>query len=298
MNLSTLNRWHRTIQLLEARPRTKAELIDRLESEDFKVSARTVERDLSDITNALGLPIVYDRARGHYRLGSSAGEDTAEIKDKLDLISRLAQSGDVATQLVNFAQKGCLRLDPIQPKGGTEYLQPLLEAADRGQVVRLMYQSFERSEPRAYTFEPALLTEWGYRWYACGYYVENKEVRVFALDRIHSLERLPQARQSSFSPEHYRKLLEPVIGITLNASGEEVDVVLRATPVQSRYLASVPLHLSQRMEGDKVYLRIRPNPEFYQQIIRLGAGVEVLSPQPVRDEVARQLKEAWEVYDG
>ena len=298
MNLATLNRWHRTIQLLEAKPRTKAQLIDRLQDDDYRVSARTLERDMADISQALGLPIVYDRGKGHYRLGITPGEDGSEIKDKLGLLSRLAQSGDVATQLVRFAQKNCLRLDPIQPTAGTQYLQPLLEAADAAGVVKLTYQSYERAEPRSYTFEPALLTEWGYRWYACGYYQEESQTRVFALDRIQKLETTDLTRRDPHGTDYYRQLLEPVIGITLNNGADEVEVVLRATPVQARYLATVPLHISQRMDGDKVYLKIRPNVEFYQQIIRLGAGVEVLSPAPVRGEVAKKLREALAVYKG
>ena len=284
--------------MLEARPRTKAELIDRLEQDEYKVSARTVERDLADITKALGLPIVYDRAKGYYRIGGAGGEDMADVHDKLQLITRLAQSGDVATQLVKFAQKSCLRLDPIQPKVGTEYLQPLLDAADAGKAIRLTYQSFERTEPRTYTFEPVLLTEYAYRWYACGYYVEEQQTRVFALDRIKELVPLQQAATGPHPQSYYRDLLAPVIGITLSTEVDEADIVLRVTPKQARYLASVPLHPSQRIDGETIYLHICPNVEFYQQIIALGKEVEVLEPQVVRQEVARQLRDALGVYEG
>ncbi len=296
MNLATLNRWHRTIQLLKARPRTKAELLDRLQDEDFRTSARTLERDLAEITQALGLPISYDRKRNQYTLGNAHGEDLTEIQDKLQILSRLSQSGDVATQLVRFAQKPCLRLDPIQPKGGTEYLQPLLDAADRGGVLRLTYQSFKRQEPRTYTFEPALLTEWGYRWYVCGYYQERAEVRVFALDRIQQLEQLEAPKEDPQDQDDYRRMLEPVVGVTVQAGAPLLEVELRASPSQMLYLQSVPLHTSQRTDGDRVFLTIRPNVEFYQEVIRLGKEVEVLAPAEVRQEVARQLREAWAVY--
>ncbi len=296
MNLATLNRWHRTIQLLEARPRTKPELIDRLQTEDFKVSARTLERDLADITDALGLPVVYNRAKGYYQLGRTGSEDQTEIQDKLQLISRLAQSGDVATQLVKFAQKSCLRLDPIQPKVGTEYLQPLLDAADKGLAVRLSYQSYDRTAPRDYTFEPVLLTEYAARWYACGYYVEKAETRVFALDRIKGLEPLALAAIGSYNQAYYRALLDPVIGVTLNIDQKPVEIILKASPKQIRYLESVPLHSTQQINGEEVRLTIRPNVEFYQAIISLGKEIEVVAPKAVRNEVVRQLKEALKQY--
>jgi predicted DNA-binding transcriptional regulator YafY len=300
MNLASLNRWHRTIQLLETRPRTKAELIDRLEDEDYKVSARTLERDLADITQALGLPISYNRAKGYYQLGKAGPEgnqeDMGDVQQKLQLISRLAQSGDVATQLVKFAQKSCLRLDPIQPKVGTEYLQPLLDAADARRAVQLTYQSFDRPAPQQYTFEPVLLTEYAARWYACGYYVEKKETRVFALDRIQNLVPLATPAVGPYAQEHFRGLLEDVIGITLSTDKQAVQVTLKATPKQVRYLQSVPLHPSQRIDGDLVQLHIRPNVEFYQTVIALGKEIEVVGPAAVRQEVARQLKEALAVY--
>jgi predicted DNA-binding transcriptional regulator YafY len=241
---------------------------------------------------------VFERAKNYYRIGAANGEDLAEVQEKLQLITRLAQSGDVATQLVKFAQKSCLRLDPIQPKVGTEYLQPLLDAADAGRVVSLTYQSIERQEPRTYTFEPVLLTEYAYRWYVCGFYVEEQQTRVFALDRIKALAPLDKPAERPYPQAHYRQMLDPVIGITLNTKAAEVDVVLKVTPKQLRYLSSVPLHLSQRVDGELVHLRIRPNVEFYQQIISLGKEVEVLAPKVVRAEVAAQIKATLAMYEG
>jgi predicted DNA-binding transcriptional regulator YafY len=175
-------------------------------------------------------------------------------------------------------------------------LQPLLDAADKGLAVRLSYQSYERTAPRDYTFEPVLLTEFASRWYACGYYVEKAETRVFALDRIKDLEALTLAATGPYSQDYYRALLDPVIGVTLNADQKPVEVVLKASAKQIRYLESVPLHSTQRIAGEEVRLTIRPNVEFYQAIISLGKEIEVVSPKAVRNEVVRQLREALNLY--
>jgi|GEM_PF-5193105 len=296
MNLATLNRWHSIIRLLEAKPRSKPDLIYRLHQDDYHVSARTLERDLADINQALGLPIHYNRAKAYYQIGAADARDLVDVQNKVKLIARLAQSGDEATQLVNFAQKACLRLDPIQPQAGIQFLQPLLQAADTQRQVQLVYQSFERTAPQTYTLEPALLTEHAARWYVCGFYVEKSEPRIFALDRIKELTPLPHQATKTLGAAHFSTLLQDIIGITLSTDKPLEAITLRATPKQIRYLQSVPLHTSQYIEGDKVHLRIRPNIEFYQAIIALGKEVEVLAPAHVRTAITKQIQEALAVY--
>ena len=85
-------------------------------------------------------------------------------------------------------------------------------------------------------------------------------------------------------------------------SGEKVETVrLKANDVQRLYLRGLPLHHSQQEvetgEWHSVFeYRMRPSLDLKQEILSMGASVEVLSPAWFRDEVAGELRKMSGMY--
>lgn len=66
-----------------------------------------------------------------------------------------------------------------------------------------------------------------------------------------------------------------------------------------------PIHKSQetilpyddRIGYGEVSIRVRPNNEFYGRVLQLGHDLEIVSPEVVREEIAKRIKEMYARYD-
>lgn len=70
-----------------------------------------------------------------------------------------------------------------------------------------------------------------------------------------------------------------------------------------KYLQSLPLHQSQiihpknKNNKHQVDFFIYPNYEFKTQILKIGAGAEVLSPKYLRQQIIEMLKSSLHKYN-
>ena len=198
---------------------------------------------------------------------------------------------------------------------GNEYLLEVLKAMRENRVLAVTYQDYYDKEPREVLLEPYCVRVFRQRWYVIGI-MQNKpegeepceltnqgQIRRYALDRIQHLvateETFKMPRQfsvDSYFADAYGIIVEP----------EEYDVErirLKVSDVNHRrqYLRSLPLHHSQReLERHSDYsvfeVRVAPTYDFVQQILAMGGEVEVLSPDYVREEIKRRIKEMAALY--
>ena len=153
------------------------------------------------------------------------------------------------------------------------------------------------------------------RWYLIGI-MENEpegeepseltnqgQIRRYALDRILHLEATEEAFKMprQFSVESY---FADAFGIIVEPEEYQVERIrLKVSDVNHRrqYLRSLPLHHSQReVERHNDYsvfeIRVAPTYDFVQQILAMGSEAEVLSPDYVRAEIQRRIKEMAALY--
>ena len=185
------------------------------------------------------------------------------------------------------------------------------------QVFSITYQDFYDKEPREVLLAPYCVRVFRQRWYVIGVMLNKPEgeepaeltnqgnIRRYALDRIQYLELTDETFKM---PRHFtaEEYFADAFGIIVEPEEYDVECIrLRVTDINHRrqYLRSLPLHDSQHeVERHSDYsifeVRVAPTYDFIQQILSMGNEVEVLSPDYVRAEMAKRVKELAAVYEG
>ena len=123
--------------------------------------------------------------------------------------------------------------------------------------------------------------------------------RTFGIDRIESVT----IGTKKFKPktEEAKEKFSNVIG--LNYVDHPLEkIVLSFNSTQKPYLESLPLHTSQKeiITGNEttfdIELRIHPNFEFRQQVLKYGSLIKVVEPKWLAEEIKEELRKGFENY--
>lgn len=273
------------------------ELKEFLEQHGFEVSARTVQRDIEQIRFEFGLEILYDRKRNGYYIDEELSYSIdgflrfLEIVNTAELLSESLRSSRDTLQYISFDAAGDLR--------GIQNLKPLLRAVKERRWISFVHENFETGKQSAYDLMPYLLKEYLNRWYLVGRFRESNHFWTFGIDRIYELN----VKDECYEPEAG---LDPAsdfrnaIGLTYSVAKKQ-RIVLSFTPLQGKYIKSLPLHWSQQILLDtpeelKISLDIIPNIEFKQKVLMLTPNVKVVEPAWLADEIRDNLARALENY--
>lgn len=214
-----------------------------------------------------------------------------------DLVNRLASSLHFKRQQL---QEPALIFSHAQEAPGQEWAGPLYEAALRQHCLQITYQPFEenRQEP---VVSPYLLREYNRRWFLIGFSHREGKIRTYAFDRIVDVKRYllqPYYRDPAFHAEVY---FRNIIGVSLPEGGAIETIRLRTTPLRARYIATKPIHPSQKLkEQTSEYtifeLRLIPNIELERLLLSFGEEAVVLQPQWLAQRIARRLQQGAANY--
>jgi predicted DNA-binding transcriptional regulator YafY len=214
-------------------------------------------------------------------------------------ISKIADRLSIAPNLDTAGLEDLVAFESAPAPHGPEWLAPLLEAIRERRTVELAYRKFDGSPAATHVLDPHLLKEYRNRWYVVGWEAARRDFRTFGLDRIASV--VPTGAGFTRRPDFDgRTYFASSFGITTLAS-PPLDVVLRCTPVEARYLSSLPAHPSQRLHEREpsvweARFSVTPSFEFLQFILGLGPAVVVESPPELRDRIAEALQAALAQY--
>ena len=223
-------------------------------------------------------------------------EDFDHFSEMSDVVSRLQDNLAVARgkkKIVDFERNSNLK--------GLRYLNPLYNHIARRETIKIEYQSFSARKPYAYTVFPHLLKEYRNRWFL--FCTNTKGILYnFALDRILSIQAEPDTpykNNPDFDPDTY---FDDLIGVT--KWGNATEITFWASREQALYIATKPIHPSQKIiqdktkDGSKVFsVIVEPNWEFFSLMLGFGPGVRILSPNTVVREIKRKIKQAAEQYE-
>lgn len=213
------------------------------------------------------------------------------------ILDRIALESDErktnTSDLVQFEQGVTLK--------GSELLGPIFQAIEQQKVAYFYYTSFLSSERKRRKVTPLLLKEYRNRWYLISNDLVKNTVITYALDRIADLDVTDEIGKvpMGFSPDAYFK---HSLGITANNTQPQ-RILFTADTVASKYIASQPLHLSQKViteneTSTQFELYVIISEELIRELLSYGAQVEVLEPEALRKEVAHRLSSAVLKYQG
>ena len=176
------------------------------------------------------------------------------------------------------------------------------------QVVKFSYQPFGQ-DLFELTFHPQYLKEYNGRWFVFGE-ADREPYQAYnvPLDRI--VGEVSEVDDVEYIPApkgFYQNYFNNIIGVTHEKGAKVEEVVIRTkTEYQHGLLLTKPLHHSQRetqhfCEHDgqwygEVRLTIEPNRELRGRILLYGENLEVISPQPLREQIIETLKKQIEQY--
>lgn len=257
---------------------------------------RTFINYKSAVEEVFGIEICCDRSTNRYYVDSSnkmSGEDSRQW---------IIDSFTVGSILEKGKESLSGRIEVESVPSGREHLTKIMGAMLENHIVLIDYRKYSAEKAEHLTVKPYALKEDKRRWYLYGFCVERDALRCYALDRVMSLT---DSGKEFKMPANFdiRELLATSFGTYAPQEGEKGSTIeFRAKGLQAKYIEDLPLHHSQKLlrkEGEWSYFSIfviADNADLYFELRKYGPGIEVLSPQKIRDRLQKEAVEVAEMY--
>ncbi len=261
------------------------------------LARRTFANYRSGVEEVFGVGIACDRSTNRYMIDrGSRMSDSGAMEWLIDsfTVNSLLERGKEALS-------GRIEVEPVP--SGHSFLTRIMEAMLESRRIGIEYCKYSSAAPERLTVLPYALKEDKRRWYLYGHCIERGALRCYALDRLVSLEIMPDRFTY---PENFNlsELLATSFGTYIPREGERGSTVeFRARGVQAKYISDLPIHHSQKLlktEGEWTYFSIFVSPDsddLYFELRKYGAAIEVLSPEKVRRRLYEEALAAAKIYE-
>jgi len=288
-------------------------------------SRRTILQDIAFMRQpdpGFNAPIFWDRKQRTYRYttpGFSIFEiplsdlDLSELRhalnimqqyrsfDQLEHFAALLTRLEERIELGNNEDLPSILFETNEQATGLRWLNELYHHIRNQRCLHLEYRPFDPDRHEQYVFSPYLLKEYHNRWFLIGHNHVKQKTWTLALDRIMSIS--PHTNNSYYRDPAFRaeNWFRDIIGVTILDGVDKVEVIIRASAIQARYLETKPLHHTQQIiqrhvdYTDFAY-QLRPNYELEARLLSLGERVEVLQPDSLRRQIQQRLQLALQHY--
>lgn len=296
LNLTQVRRISLLLSYLRRNPyKTKDEILDYFEENDKGFNERTLYRLKETLSRDFGIEIVFDYSKNGYYFDQDNSSNPEAFLSLLELL--------VTAELfsTNFKEKNsALSYVEFENKATTAMIpnfKMVLNAIQQSLTITFKHYSFYFLKEEIYTLKPYFLKQYQNRWYVIG--ETEKGYRTFGIDRIENI----QIGTKKFKPktEEAKDKFRNVIG--LNYSDHKVETIKLSFDIsQKPYLQSLPLHSSQKevnpgnTKSFDIEIRIHPNFEVRQQILKYGSLVKVIAPQWLSVEIHDEIKKSLNQY--
>ncbi|MEI7424231.1 MAG: WYL domain-containing protein [Prolixibacteraceae bacterium] len=190
----------------------------------------------------------------------------------------------------NTEQKIIVQFDENPDLVGLEYFPKLLNAIQLKRVLRITHNASYK-DVRTIVLSPYFLKEYNNRWFLLCSDIRYKNISSIALDRIEQLEYAEEEEYVETEVVFVNDYFEDVIGVTVYNKEVPINVVLKFSEERFPYVASKPLHGSQKIEEENRIVKIKVilNNELVSLILSYGNDVEVLEPESLRKEIKEKI---------
>lgn len=329
-NDTQLRQWA-MLKCIPQHPRqiTARELTERLESEGFEMSKRTVERDLLSLSEIFPL-MSNERSRPY---GWSWNKDAeafalptmsplqaltlelahdhlatllpASLLETLGPYFKCAHgvlsSGEGVKKLANWRKKVAI-VPSNQPLIPPHYPEEIIEAVHSAllseQQLEISYASREQGETKTYRAHPLGIVQRGAVTYLVATLQDYADIRLLAVHRIQSAQVLDKPAKTPKKFDLAKYIREGAFGF--GESGE-IKLVVRFTAPAVEHLRETPLTLNQRIEPDqpgwmRVQATVPDTAQLRWWLLGFGDQVEVLEPASLREEFANTTQSLHGIY--
>jgi predicted DNA-binding transcriptional regulator YafY len=178
---------------------------------------------------------------------------------------------------------------------GAEFMNTIVEAIRDKRVIKIMYQSFNKPQPRLHTVHPYFIKEYDARLYLIANDIapgKATKFLTFSFDRIQDVKDTYDSFKEQFvDKENY---FTNALGISY-VDGNPEKIVLSFSTTQAGYLKTQPIHHSQKILIDtdkefRIELLLVVNPELKMRILSNGSKVKVLEPKSLQEFVMEEAK--------
>ena len=286
----------------------------------------TIEKDLFAMRIEHDAPITYSkRERGYYYSDSSFSMDDVPLTEKdIDAIkaastilhqfkhtSLFGQYEYAIQKILDRAitsdrpslvkEDEIIQFESLPTIRGNENLELFFNAIKNKKVVQFNYLNYSKNNKSVRRIHPYLLKEYRNRWYLIGKSELKEKVITFGLDRIFDPIELDQSFtvETGFSPDHFFK---HSIGITVfNELPDEI--IIETSAILSKYLASQPLHHSQKIieikqDGGHIFsFHLLITYELKMLLLGFGKDCKIIRPDNLKNQVMKELKDLLSNYE-
>lgn len=296
---------------------------------DLEVSLATFKRDLEYMRDRLNAPVVFDADAGGYRYGKEPRigprfalpglwfseaeafalvmmEHLLESLDHGGLIGphiaplRARLTAILGTGEASAAEvRKRIRLLAFAPRTlPLAFFEEIGRATLKRLRIHIVYYARSTDQTSERDVSPQRLVHYRGNWYLDGWCHLRSDLRTFAIDGIRSLELLDETARE-VSTKSLDDYLATSYGIM--RSGERVTwAKLRFSAERARWVGSEVWHPDQRGALDAagrytLELPYRDDRELLLEILKHGAGVEVLAPAALRTKVREAHLKAADV---
>ena len=295
-------------------------------SEGVHICDSTIEKDLFSMRMEHDAPISYSKKeRGYYYSDNSFSMDDVPLTEKD--INAIKAASTILHQFKNTSLFGqyefaiqkildravssdkpssreedeIIQFESLPTIRGNENLELFISAIKNKKIVQFKYFNYSKNKKSIRRMHPYLLKEYRNRWYLIGKSELKEKVITFGLDRIFDPLLLEQnfVIESNFSSDNFFK---HSIGITVFNELPE-KIIIETTPILSKYLASQPLHHSQKIDsvnndGSHVFsLHLLITYELKMLLLGFGKDCKVIAPKSLQNQVLHDLKELISRYE-
>lgn len=276
---------------------TKKEIIERLYEEGFNISTRTFDRDLDKLRNEFGIFIESSAPEYRYAVNK---EKSFNLSKTLHFFETAKTAGFMEVLLKQ--KNGILDLIEFEHEGlqkGTEHLAKLVEALKEKKILKIRHRKFGKSDSLQYELQPVFLKQYQGRWYIIGTLSNSAKLRVFALDRIETVQKSTE-RFKSDKIKNPKEFFDNYVGVSFIEHKPE-PAQLWVSNHQAEYFRTLPLHLSQTeirsdQNGTVFGYHLVPTYEFIQLILKEHFHLKVLRPEWLKEEIIERIKRTINLY--
>lgn len=278
-------------------PMTRRELNERwrrsLLSNGKDLPRRSFYNYREGIWDTFNIEIKCNQSTWEYYIEEDDGGTEATLNEWMlnsaSVSAMLSESRDVADRIV---------LENIP--SSHHHLNTVCQAMRLNMTLKFDYSPYYRSATtHGIQLEPYFLKIFHQRWYVTGLNVGDGKVKTYALDRCADMEVTSRKFELPYDFDAH-EFCANYFGVVFS-KGEVEEVIVRVDPRNAKYLRTLPLHDSQREKGydapfSDFSFRMRVTPDFIRELLSFGPSLEVVSPQWLREEMARLLKKSLDNY--